>query len=655
MRRSAFVIALSLVLTGCGGRAAHLLPAGGLGTDGASRSVRSSNVTAFNGTLWYGDDRSLYGVPLTNGAATTQINGSYAGLVGPSSRAMTVAIDGTVYELIQDNASAVRWQLRIYAPGTHGSASPEETLSGSGYPQQVMLVADGIDVLSSTGPPRARGSSTLSTFAYGSASFARPVRTLALGRNVADVATDRDNRIYVARSGGAGIAVYPAGASCNCSPVRTIATGPNDPTSLAVASDGTVYVLAVDTARQIATVNAYAGANNGPTPSRAIGPFYENSDVAPPGFPVSSPTGGITVDGAGDLFVGFSDGAGNVRVEMYASNSDGGGAPARTIATPAFSTYITSITIGPATVGTAIAPTLYVGSRSTVFAFAADASGTAPPSRTIPGFYLNVGPSPYLQTQHRSLTAIATTPDGTLAALQSTRVGVQHPALGCLLTFWSPNGGFLSSPYCDGYLTGGMARGVDGELDLVMDSYAFPNPQEVRRVVNGVFSGSFTFGTPAQRSAIAVDRAGNIFVTTSDNTVEQYPRNTSGSVAPARSFALNGTLGPMCAAPDGTLYVGAELVAAPSAQPLDYVYAIAPGTSTPARTLGPFTNAVNALACDSQGRLYVGMTLRTGTGTRVKVFSPKANGLANPLWVLTDPVPANDPGGVTIVSLALSP
>jgi len=666
MRHVSAVFVLALLLAGCGGRAAHLLPSGRLGPDNGARAPRSSNTTTFNGTLWYGDDRSLYGIPLTNGPAPVRLDGSYAGLVGPSSRAMTIARDGTVYELIQNNARSlpVGWQLRIYAPGSHGAATPEETLSGSGYPLQVLLVADGIDVLSSTKPRGIGGTSTLSTFAYGTASNAQPTRTLSLGANVTDAASDRNNQIYVARN-GAGIAVYGAGARCMCSPIRTIATGLTYERSLAVADDGTVYVLSDDPRNEVANVNAYAPGNNGPAASRVLGPFYESIDVAPMFAPVSSPTGGITVDAAGDVYIGFADNAGQVRVEMYGPHDSGAPNPARTIATPAFSTYITSITIGPALPSAAVAPTLYVASADHVFAFDANASGSTPPQRTI-GFFYVKGPvlggpqSPPVDITQ--LAGIATAPDGTLATISNTISFGFPPNPSCQFAFFAADANgtaaHLSTPYCPGYATRGIARGLDGELDVLMTAYN-TNVQIVERLVNGVPVGSFQPHGPSVRNGIAVDGSGNVFLSTEDGHVEQYPRNSAGDTPFTRSFPLAGDLGAMCFAPDGTQYVAGEIRTTSPQPPFDvtsqdYIYAVLPGAFGAARTAGPYADRVTALACDSQGRLYAGFYRFGNQETAVGVFPPNFGG-GPPLWTLNNPVPANEPGGQVVTGLALSP
>jgi hypothetical protein len=649
MRRLVLAVTVfALLLAGCGGgHGIHMLPTGQFGSTGGGRGDRSNNVTTFNGTLWYGDDRALYGVPLSNGAPTTEIDGSYSGIVDHQSRAMTISPDGTVFELIQNNATNVSWQLRLYPPGTHGPATPEGTIYGTGYPQQVMLVSDGIDVLWSTQQPGTGGNSTLSTYSYNVVGLnPQPIRTMPLGQNVSDVAVDSGDKIYVARAGGGGVTVYPAGSTCACAAVRTIATGLQVQRSIAVARDGTVYVLTRDPAAEISHVNAYAPGNDSATPSRSLGPFYENSDVAPGGWMASSPTGGITVDAAGDVYIGFADNSGQVRVEIYAPNQSGGG-PGRTIATPSFSTYLTSIAIGPMTAGRAIAPTLYVASGSQILAFAADASGNAKPQHTLGGFWYR----PAMDPGHHissALGAIATAADGTLDVLTNS-TGFHSQS--CSIGAFDPSGAHVGDLVCRGRRGDAMARGQDGEVDVLLTSFSYA--PAVQTLVNGVLTGSFAITTSVGHHGIAVGRDGSMYLTTGDGRVEIYPADSVDGTAPS-SFALAGGLGSICAAPDGTLYVAAGLPAAGGGS-TDYVYAVAPGTTTPTRTLGPFAQSVTALGCGAQNEIYVGLSMRDHGGSQVSVFAANAASGSAPSRTLTNPIPLDDPAGPYIVSLSLSP
>jgi len=72
--------------------------------------------------------------------------------------------------------------------------------------------------------------------------------------------------------------------------------------------------------------------------------------------------------------------------------------------------------------------------------------------------------------------------------------------------------------------------------------------------------------------------------------------------------------------------------------------------------IGPVSGTITALACDAQGRVYAGVQTQNPAGTRVEVYDGHATQqLAPPLWTLSNPVPADDPGGQVITALALSP
>ncbi|MEA2690016.1 MAG: hypothetical protein QOD51_2623, partial [Candidatus Eremiobacteraeota bacterium] len=541
------------------------------------------------------------------------------------------------------------WDLRIYAPGSRGSATPEETISGTGYPQQVTLGVDGINVLWSAAKPGTGGLSTLSTYVYGAGNNPQPVRTFALGNDVTDVAIDTNDRIYVARSAGGGISVYPPRSTCTCSALRTIATRLQVQRSLAVAKDGTVYVLTRDAAAETSYVNVYAPGNDGSTPSRKFGPFYENADVAPPnfGWDVGNPTGGIALDAAGDLYVGFADGAGNVRVNVYGLDQYGLNS-ARGIATPTFSTYLTSIAIGPAPAGPAVAPTLYVASRSQVLAFAADASGTATPQRKLGGFWKtppDAGPDHW---KSASFGAMTTADDGTLTVLVNSVYSSSSWSCSLIVFAANANGGAQrSGPDC-GLSGHSAARGPDGETDFVIIDWSLK--PSVHRFVNGVLSAQINSGA----ASIAVTPNDTLYATIGQGRIAKYPPNSSGGTIPD-TFTLAGNLGAMCAAPDGTLYVATNIPATSGAPGPDYVYAVPSGGTAPARTLGPFADSIAALACDAQNELYVGLNLAGQSGSKVSVYAPNAAGAAAPLQTLLNPIPPNDPAGQTISALAVSP
>jgi hypothetical protein len=480
------------------------------------------------------------------------------------------------------------------------------------------------------------------------------VRTFALGDDVSDVAIDTNDRIYVARSGGGGISVYPPRSTCTCAAIRTIATRLQVQRSLAIANDGTVYVLTRDAGAETSYVNVYAPGNDTSTPSRKLGPFYENQDVAPPSYipNVSNPTGGITVDAAGDVYIGFADAAGHARVEMYTPGATGTPGTGRIIQTPTFSTYLTSIAIGPPA-AVAVAPALYVGSTSQILVYATDAAGTATPQRTIGGFWrapVNIGPGHYIRSSLRSL---ATAEDGTLDVVLDTTF--LPSAFNCRLIVFAANAGgnapVLREPPCNGARSLGIARAPGGEMDVLIESYT--NVPFVQRVVNGVAASTLTLPLTGHQG-IAVAPDGTMYLSNGQNRVEKYPPNSASGTVPA-TFPLSGNIGPMCVAPDGTLYAQTNAAPGRSGAGSDYVYAFPAGATTPARTLGPFADAVTALACDAQNALYVGLTAPDLNSSKVNVYAPNATGAAAPLRTLLNPIPSNDPGGQRLMALTVSP
>ena len=401
MRRSAAVVAiLAVLLSGCGGGTRSVMPGG---SAGAQLRPQSTNLDLFNGTLWYGDGTSVRGVPLVPSGAAAKIQGNYTAPGGHLTRAIDIAPDGTIYELLQMESGT--WRLQIYAPGSNGPVAPEQIITGTGTPLQVVLVNDGIDVLSVSGTPKAVGSSaTLSTFAYAAGDNPNPIRTLSLGESVSDVAADGNGQIYVAHYGSRGITVFGPGVHGNAAPRRTIASSINAIGAVAVAGDGTVY------ARDGVSphVGAYAPGSNGPDPSRG---FELSSDAI-------GPEGGMTVDSAGNVYAGIQDSAGNTRVDVYPPGASGSGAPLRTIPTPTAYGFTGSIAIGPPILPPAPPSSLYVASADLVNVFAADANGSVTPQRQITSVYDPGGPGPNARPATHA-SGVAAGANGTLVVLET--------------------------------------------------------------------------------------------------------------------------------------------------------------------------------------------------------------------------------------------
>ncbi len=371
--------ALTLGIAGCGGGTALRSAVPALASQ-AHRGVAhplSSNVAAFSSSLWYGGRQTVASVPLAangSGATLTLAPGSTV------ERAMNVASDGSIYTLAEANgtSSSASWRLVVYAARSQGTASPEQVISGTGHPQDVVLVADGIDVLASAATATGSyGAATLSTFAYAAGDMPKPIRTLSLGPNVSDVAADGSGRLYVAHGDGTGVRVYAAGAKGSAAPLRTIATSVPDVTNVAVAPDGTVYVAAL--AGSTVSILAYAASDAGPAPSRTLS--------------FSGPAGTrIAVDSAGELYAGYyeSQEAAESYVAAVFGSYASGSAQIGVIPLPALPaqdpTQLTSLAIGP---GGAIAipnalSKIYVAYPTHVDAYNIGANGVTPPARSDP-------------------------------------------------------------------------------------------------------------------------------------------------------------------------------------------------------------------------------------------------------------------------------
>jgi hypothetical protein len=623
-------LALGVALGGCGGHggARSVLPGSSGTTGGGSAVPKSTNVALFDGTLWYGAGASLYGSPLQPGGTGAELDGDLDGIVDPVPVAMTIAPDGTLYDLISDGEMS--WKLQAYAPGAFGAQRPEETIAGSGYPHQVVLVGDGIDVLATTGFNTSQAASTLRTYAYGAGNGPQPIRTLNLGTNVSDVASDNLDRIYVARHGGAGISVYPPAATCNCNPVRTIATGSRSNDAIAASSDGIVYVLSKDPGSGAVTIDAYTQANNGPTPSWTIGPIPASR---------GTPAGGITVDSDGKLYVSFKDARNASSVDVYGLYGAGG--VQRTIPAPVHGGYVTAIAIGPL-MQTPPSGVLYVGNGAIVNAFALSASGAASPQRTLTAL---LGPDYPGGPTYQTAFATAATTDGRLYV---ARGGGATPSVGtCSIAAESPsaNGssGLLFTLPCVGNGNVALAPGPNGALETATVSYArgaAPGTEVVRDATSG---GGFA--VPFAFDRFATDPQGDVYLSDS-GAVYEYPPNASTGSAPLRTIPLTGVVPEaLAAAPDGWLYLSARFSNSPVSS---VIYSVNPGQTGVDWNIGAIPGDAAALATDAASDLYVGFNL-VPSGTKVNVYSRGSNGDLILVRTITDPVPV----GTNITSLSI--
>jgi len=628
-RRVLVTVVLGVALAACGhGGARSVLPSTpSAGNSGGSPGTKSTNVALFDGTLWYGAGGSLFAVPLQSGGAPAELDGTMDGIVDPVPVAMTVAPDGTLYDLVSDDET--NWQLQAYAPGSHGPSRPEETIYGTGYPQQIVLVGDGIDVLSTVNFNTSQASSTLWTFVYGAGNAPQPIRRLNLGANVTDAASDNYDRIYVARR-GAGISVYSPAATCNCSPIRTIATGSRSNDAIAVSKDGIVYALSKDPASGSVTIDAYAPGNDGPTPTRTIGAIPASR---------GTPTGGITVDSDGKVYVNFRDARGRNSADVYAPTANGASPPLQTIPMPVLGGNVTSIAIGPTIPLGTPAPSgvLYVANRTLVNAFPLTASGPAAPQRSIDPLGADADGGPYT-----FITSIATAADGHLDVV---REDTQRPPRSIAAEPANANGSavpdYTIPIYGDDIQ---LARGPNGVLDVVKwDGSSGPSSLVDRYVGTNAQPGEIR--TNYFYGSIATGPNGDIFLSGDQNHVYEYAANATSYGPPIRTITVPQSPAQLAVGPDGTVYAVGDQQNADGSSLTSTVYVIPPGQTSSTRSIGPFTDSgsgsrpfpIRSLAVDSANELYVAIGWSSGA-SEVDVFAPGASGNAEPVRTLLNPV-----------------
>ncbi len=419
------------------------------------------------------------------------------------------------------------------------------------------------------------------TLAYDGATGVASATVGASARGVASVSAvltigTAAAHLYVSNGDGNSITVYPANASGNVAPLRTIA-GPATHIAFpqGLAFDAAGNLLVAEGGALDAEIDAFApSANGNAAPLYTILPGASSAF----GFGLAfSPDGELAEAICGSCGFGGSSDA----VQSYVLGKD-----AATRAS-AISGSATGLAF-PYGIAYDAAGTLYVADDSTsaIGVFAPGSSGNVAPSRTISGGAV------------QSPTGLAVDGSGELFASVATASNAT------VLVF--PKGG--SSP----------ARTIANAV-----SDAFVTPSQMHIDANGLLW--VPSGTACGASNAAPCAA--------TNAVSVYP---AGAIAPSRSIAGGAT---HLAAPVavGVEASGAAYVLnAPSGAPFVTVYASgASGNVAPLREIALPSNATNAaiggtLAVDPDGTLVV-VESDTGVGTfstKLDVYAPGATGPA---------------------------
>jgi hypothetical protein len=279
---------------------------------------------------------------------------------------------------------------------------------------------------------------------------------------------------------------------------------------------------------------------------------------------------------------------------------------------------------------TTASATLYLANdQHTVSAYDLNAHDPATPSRTFKSHPNAIG---------EVINGLATAPDGKLGILETyTKATSNGSSSGCR-TVIEPADAATTPPVgqrtylCRSGLSNGVgiARGANG-FDLL---YSWQNGTTLDKTFylqhlteSGIVSSEtrLPYQTSNTWSAMTVAGDGSDLVGHSNNgKVRDYAANSADGSAGtlAVTAPVGGPIDALATGPDQTLYVAAG----PTTN--QYIYAYPLGATSPARTLGPFTNDyVSAMAVDSQNQLYVGFVKWTQTGqTRVCVYPSDANG-----------------------------
>lgn len=278
--------------------------------------------------------------------------------------------------------------------------------------------------------------------------------------------------------------------------------------------------------------------------------------------------------------------------------------------------------------------TLYVASRTTVFAYDVNASDPATALRSF---------VPHeKQVNLEQIMGLATAPDGTLAVLQNYYLS-NFIDQNCRTVMEPPIAAPVVAPQrtypCDANgLTQGraVARGANG-FDIL---YGSGNTAFVEHLApDGSISSTLTLPSDmfSNYDTIAPTPGGGDYVgkTYGANVLRYGVGATTGTPYRERIVVPGAYVVALATAPDHTLYAAAGSFLSES------IYAYPAGATTPARTLGPFQNeSISALAVGAQNELYVALnsSSRYG-GNDVRVYPADANGKIAPLRRITNPVP----------------
>ncbi|HWT05096.1 MAG TPA: hypothetical protein VN224_05020 [Xanthomonadales bacterium] len=317
----------------------------------------------------------------------------------------------------------------------------------------------------------------------------------------------------------------------------------------------------------------------------------------------------------------------------------GGGSGVSTLPSPAkHAGSIAAPVASPAPVST-----VYIGDVTKVYAFPLGGDGTLAPSRTI-------APHPEDATHSLAFDSLATGTDGSLFVLDNYFTGPNNSQTEfCRILQYGPEDSgspavpeYYPDPNFETASQGeGIARNTQAGFDFAFRNGGAGGPYGVSRFGdsgNGI-SGISTLPMPSGVApvSLATDRGGHDYLDAlgQNGRILEYASTTTDPAMPTRDYTVSGSpkLGALAVSQivPKTIYA----VVMPSAGGIanEKIIALAPGATTPSRTLGPFPNHyITAMAVDSQGLLYVAMNpVAGGTGASIRVYASNAVGTPVPV------------------------
>jgi len=282
--------------------------------------------------------------------------------------------------------------------------------------------------------------------------------------------------------------------------------------------------------------------------------------------------------------------------------------------------------------------TVYIADVTKVYAYPLSGNGTLAPSRTIV-------PEPTDTTHSLAYDSLATDAGGNLYVLDNFFTGPNNNQTEfCRIIQYGPTD--TGSPTVPEYLCDptsatqgeGIARNTQGGFDVAFRIGSPATGYDVRRFgTGGTVVSTLPLPAGVAPVSLATDRGGHDYVDPlfQNGRILEYASTTTDPAAPTRDYNVS------CCPKLSALAVSQivpKTIYAVVIQPAggvanEKIIALAPGATTPSRTLGPFPqHYITAMAVDSQGLLYVAMNpVAGGTGANIRVYAGNAVGTPTPL------------------------